>query len=373
MSSPRLLYPVLALTTFFAAPVAGQGVVTISTGLVTDALEVRAIPLLRLEVISASDDTMRIATGTDGRVDFDLVPGLYRVVSPDPVEFAGSVYRWDVEFEVLGSGTSLLLSHLNASVDAEEAKSAPSLPSSYLSGDHTYVLRTRGYTKVTKPRAPDYEDNFSDEVHLTVRFPDSGTHPIEARVGRSSSGMPGTDYQVWPITARGRALSSQPVDVTRARQTFSWSYLFPSLPDSAVTNWVDTLSFRATTSNPRGSQRGVLFRWHTLQGTSEEGEATVYRIATRLELALSAYGALGQASASGSGGYLARMVNWIRDDGVLVRGEVSGEFLFGARALADKPGWGEDVLWRGLTELFDLHRGDAEALVETQTTYQLIR
>ena len=63
-------------------------------------------------------------TGFDGNAELRLNPGKYHLSTPDPVEFQGRKYSWDVEVTVFAAGTSIELSNDNAKV-SEAGSAAP--------------------------------------------------------------------------------------------------------------------------------------------------------------------------------------------------------------------------------------------------------
>jgi S1-C subfamily serine protease len=60
-------------------------------------------------------------TGFDGNAELRLIPGKYRLSTPDPVEFQGRKYSWEVEVTVSTAGSSIELSNDNAKVSDASA------------------------------------------------------------------------------------------------------------------------------------------------------------------------------------------------------------------------------------------------------------
>ncbi len=71
---------------------------------------------LTLQRAGASGETVALRTGFDGLAEADVPAGKYRLATPEPVEFQGKRYSWDMEVTVSGSEFSQDLSNDNAKV-----------------------------------------------------------------------------------------------------------------------------------------------------------------------------------------------------------------------------------------------------------------
>src|SRR3989442_4848815 len=70
-------------------------------------------------------ESMAGKTGFDGNSELQLAPGKYRLSTPEPVEFQGRKYSWDLEITVSAPESTIELSNDNAKV-SEVATAAPS-------------------------------------------------------------------------------------------------------------------------------------------------------------------------------------------------------------------------------------------------------
>lgn len=73
-----------------------------------------AVSLTRLD--SASSEQTSAKTSLDGTVELQLTEGKYRLITPEPLEFRGKKYSWDLEIVVSAIETSVVLSNDNAKV-----------------------------------------------------------------------------------------------------------------------------------------------------------------------------------------------------------------------------------------------------------------
>ncbi len=87
--------------------------------LVDRELTQKPVPHLALKIISldrAAQAAVEIKTNFDGTAEIQLLPGKYRMQSPEGIEFAGSRYTWDLEFVVTAAAQTIELSNDNATV-----------------------------------------------------------------------------------------------------------------------------------------------------------------------------------------------------------------------------------------------------------------
>ena len=97
--------------------------------LVDKDLNPKPVPRLALSLqrTDAAGETIAVRTGFDGSAETELPAGKYRLVTPEPVEFQGKRYSWDMEIKLSGSEFSLDLSNDNAkSVDVAPAAAGAS-------------------------------------------------------------------------------------------------------------------------------------------------------------------------------------------------------------------------------------------------------
>jgi S1-C subfamily serine protease len=72
------------------------------------------VNLTRLD--AASSEQTSAKTALDGTADLQLAEGKYRLVTPEPLEFQGKKYSWDLEIVVSAAETVVVLSNDNAKV-----------------------------------------------------------------------------------------------------------------------------------------------------------------------------------------------------------------------------------------------------------------
>src|SRR5215510_1301346 len=61
-------------------------------------------------------EPIEVKTGFDGLAEVDLMPGRYKLATPQPVEFQGKQYSWEMEINLTQSPTRLELSNDNATL-----------------------------------------------------------------------------------------------------------------------------------------------------------------------------------------------------------------------------------------------------------------
>jgi S1-C subfamily serine protease len=105
--------------------------VTITGAIVLADMTVRPLPLLALEIVSATDSTNRVElrTGLDGKVIKPVMPGMYQLRSTSEVVLEGKRYRWEMPIEISAPVTSLELTNANAIVDVVQQAAADTRPS----------------------------------------------------------------------------------------------------------------------------------------------------------------------------------------------------------------------------------------------------
>jgi S1-C subfamily serine protease len=117
----RVLFVPLALLLLVTAA-RGQAPATthvkIHAVLVDKDLNQKPVPRLAvsLQRVGAAGEAITLRTGFDGLAETDLPAGQYRLVTPEPEEFEGKRYSWDMEIAISGGAFSLDLSNDNAKV-----------------------------------------------------------------------------------------------------------------------------------------------------------------------------------------------------------------------------------------------------------------
>jgi len=76
-------------------------------------------------VVTSASDRVSIRTDDAGVANIWLNPGTYRFVNPDPVEWEGKQYSWDVVVSIKGGTGAVRLSQSNATKVADIAVSTP--------------------------------------------------------------------------------------------------------------------------------------------------------------------------------------------------------------------------------------------------------
>jgi len=82
-------------------------------------LNQKPVPRLAFVLVPFEGPAGRLVTGRtsfDGTVEVQVVPGKYRLSTPDPVEFQGRMYSWDLDVFVFPLESSVDLSNDNAKV-----------------------------------------------------------------------------------------------------------------------------------------------------------------------------------------------------------------------------------------------------------------
>lgn len=115
------------LVLFVVLPLAAQVQLvrlTVHAVLVDKDLNQKPVPkltvvLTRLDVSPVQES--RVKTGFDGKAEAKLAPGKYRLSTPEPVDFQGKRFKWEVDIAVSDSEQTIELSNDNAVVSAESA------------------------------------------------------------------------------------------------------------------------------------------------------------------------------------------------------------------------------------------------------------
>jgi S1-C subfamily serine protease len=82
-------------------------------------LNLKPVPKLTLVLRRINEgEGIEIKTGFDGLAEAELPPGRYQLSTPQPVEFQGNSYSWDLEFSISDAEYKLELSNDNATVSA---------------------------------------------------------------------------------------------------------------------------------------------------------------------------------------------------------------------------------------------------------------
>jgi S1-C subfamily serine protease len=103
--------------------------VQISAFVVDNDLHVRAVPKLTLVVDSSprnESTQVRIVTNLEGVAELSLPVGKYKVTTPNPIEFQGKKFTWEVEFAVNSTTENKLeLSNDNAVIEKSTSPASP--------------------------------------------------------------------------------------------------------------------------------------------------------------------------------------------------------------------------------------------------------
>jgi len=125
---PQLLLTALVSTTGVLSLVAQTTSVTLEVYavLVDTDLNLKPVPKLKLVVRplegSTNEGEVNLSTGFDGIAKLQLPPGHYELVTPQPIDFQGNSYSWQLEFELTGDQRRLELSIDNAQIDEIQAE-----------------------------------------------------------------------------------------------------------------------------------------------------------------------------------------------------------------------------------------------------------
>ncbi|HXZ11617.1 MAG TPA: serine protease [Candidatus Sulfotelmatobacter sp.] len=112
---PAMLLLILAAAVYAQSP---DVAVKIHAVLVDKDLNQKPVPhlALALQRSDAPGPAISLKTSLDGRAEISLPPGSYRLTTPEPLEFQGKRYQWEMEVQFEGAEASLELSNDNAKV-----------------------------------------------------------------------------------------------------------------------------------------------------------------------------------------------------------------------------------------------------------------
>jgi S1-C subfamily serine protease len=97
----------------------GLGTIRLVAGVVTQANEVRPIPLTPFDLVPVAGTSYSDTTSLDGHAEFQVAPGGYQLRSRHPTLIEGRKYSWDLLVKVAAGQTlSVELSNLNAAIDS---------------------------------------------------------------------------------------------------------------------------------------------------------------------------------------------------------------------------------------------------------------
>ncbi|MCI0722765.1 MAG: hypothetical protein L0338_27915, partial [Acidobacteria bacterium] len=104
----------------------------IHAALVESDLSLRPIPRLTLVLQEISEGEFPakfiVKTGFAGKAEVEVPPGRYRLSTPEPVEFQGRRYAWEMDLMLQTAERTLELSNDNATIDAAAPTPAPTEP-----------------------------------------------------------------------------------------------------------------------------------------------------------------------------------------------------------------------------------------------------
>jgi len=103
------------------------GTLEVTAALVGSELQIRPIPLLRLEIwLQADTSRTELRTGLNGHATWTAAPGNYHLRTPATAPIEGKAYSWLVDFRLdPGKVTRLELTNANAQIDSSVAVAPP--------------------------------------------------------------------------------------------------------------------------------------------------------------------------------------------------------------------------------------------------------
>jgi len=128
----RLLPAICSLILIAAAahPQAADVALKIHAVLVDKDLNQKPVPhlALALQRTDAPGPAVSLKTSFEGRAEISLPAGKYKLSTPDPIEFQGQRYQWELEFTLAAADVSLELSNDNAKTTPVAPATAASAP-----------------------------------------------------------------------------------------------------------------------------------------------------------------------------------------------------------------------------------------------------
>lgn len=128
-----------------------SGTINLMAAVVLDAVDIKPIPLLEYDFVSASGrDTVRLTTALDGRAHASVAAGNYRVSTPKPPVIRGVRYSWTSSVAVIaGQAVSLEFTNTNATIDTVQAgASRAATVNAGSSEGETYAKVKRGVVRI---------------------------------------------------------------------------------------------------------------------------------------------------------------------------------------------------------------------------------
>jgi S1-C subfamily serine protease len=118
----RRLFSIVAVFVFLSPPLWSQvdtSKLKVRAILVDNDLNQKPVPRLSVALVRTDQEgtqPVTAKTGFDGVVELQLSPGKYRLSTPEPTEFPGKKYSWEIEIGVASPESTVELSNDNANV-----------------------------------------------------------------------------------------------------------------------------------------------------------------------------------------------------------------------------------------------------------------